>query len=129
MLLLAEVAVDQLRPGAFLLLDQVGDVLRRQLQIVIDRDGVVAVDLMEPAEGRIVLPKVAREANGNHLGRIFRLEVGEHVPALIAAAVVDEDHLERLAHLVEHRFRAAEELRKRVLAVVDGNDDRVADVS
>src|SRR5262249_46812997 len=51
------------------------------------------------------------------------LELLEHGPAAVRAAIVDEDHLVRAARRIERLLQACDELAERVLAPIHGDDD------
>ena len=75
------------------------------LEIAVDRDDGLAGRVREAGRQRDVLAEVAREADDLD-PRILRGRRGEHAERAVAAAVVDEDDLERLADALEDRARS-----------------------
>ncbi len=100
------------------------DLLRRILQVGIERDHVAAAGVRKPGQDRPVLAKVRREQHhARDLGAQLEL-LAQYRDRTIAAAVVDEDDLVAAAERVERRVQAREQRRQHFLLVVDGNDQR-----
>lgn len=76
--------------------DQTRDLLRRVLQIGVQRNHQIAGHLVETGHDRRVLAIVAVQQNGDDVAvRLFRRR-GQHVRGVVAAAIVDEDDFIRL---------------------------------
>jgi len=93
------------------------------LQVAVDRDHGAAARVGQPGRQRDVLAEVARQPH--HLEPVVlgaRRE--QHAERVVAAAVVDEHDLPRLAEPVEHRRDRREERREVPGLVVRGRDDR-----
>ena len=99
-----------------------GDHLGRMLEIGVDGNHRIAGGVGQArGQGRL-LAEIAREDQqlDAGIGFVPDLQLGD---AVILAAVVDADHLESFAGLLEHRDQPGEETVDIEGFVVDGNDD------
>jgi hypothetical protein len=71
-----------------------GDLLRRVLEIVVERNDHLALRRADPAEEGVVLPEVADQVDGPQPG-LGCCELTDALPARVGAAVVDQDDLGR----------------------------------
>ena len=122
-LLLAELPEHDVGAG-HRLVDEVDDLLRRVLQVVVHRDHVVAGGVAQAAEVRVVLPVVAEQVDRAHVLVPFH-GVAQDVPRVVGAAVVDEHDLVREALRLEEGDRAVDRGADQRLAVEHGDHDRV----
>ncbi len=103
--------------------EQLADLLRRILQVRVQRDDALAAAALEARHDRHVLAEIAVQQD--HAGdlRAPRELLAQQSRRAVAAAVVDEDHLVADAETVERRIQASEERRQPGFLVVHGNDD------
>jgi len=90
-------------------LQQLRDLLRRMLQVVIDGDDELVAGQADAAKQRVVLAVVAHEVNTPHPAVIARKAL-DHAPRAVAAAVVDDDQLIVSRGRVQHRLKPADQL-------------------
>jgi hypothetical protein len=118
---LARAAVDDV--VAFVeLVQELRDLLRRVLQIVVNRYDRLPARSPDPGEQRVVLTVIPRQIEASNTC-VEPRELGDPLPAVVAATVVDEDELilERAgAECLRDAFREQSERRA---AVVDRDDD------
>src|SRR4029077_6567306 len=106
--------------------EQLADLLRRILQVGVERDDALAAAALEARHDRHVLAEIAVEQDyAGHIGPLRELLAQQRCRA-VAAAVVDEDYPIRLPERIERRVEAGEERRQAGLFVVDRDDDRDA---
>ena len=98
-MLVARRAVDDV-VAAVELGEQLRDLLRRVLEVVVDRDDDRAVRRADPGEERVVLSVVPHQVDPAD-ARVRRGELLDPLPARVVAAVVDEHDL--VVGAVEHR--------------------------
>ena len=91
--------------------EKLRDLLRRVLQVVVERDRQLVARPADAAEKRIVLAVVAHQAHALD-PRVSLREVLDHRPGAVGAAVVDEDQLELGRRALEHRLELAHQLRQ-----------------
>ncbi len=90
---------------------QAGDLLRRILQVGIERDDALAAHVLEAGDDRHVLAVVGVEQDDpRHVGSGQELVLEQRRRA-VAAAVVDEDDLVRDMQRVERRIQPGEQAR------------------
>ena len=104
-------------------LEQARDLLRRVLQIGIERDDDGAARVGESREHGSVLARVARERDHGH-PMVFRLDDEEFLERPIGAPVVDIDDLGGTIERVEYGPDPCVELRETALLVEDRDHDR-----
>ena len=102
--------------------DELLYLLRRVLQIVVERNHDASARSSPTADERIVLPEVAHELHDAHT-RIRRAQLLHARKAAVLAAVVDQDDFEG-AHGLQRGAEASVQLRQCPRAVVDGTTMR-----
>ena len=103
--------------------EQLADLLRRVLQVGVERDDALAAHALEAGDDRHVLAVVRVEQHdARHVRPRGELVLQQRGRA-VAAAVVDEDHFVGDAERVERRIQPREQRRQPGLLVVDGDDD------
>ena len=106
--------------------EQVHDVLRRVLQVGVERHDALAAAVFEAREDRPMLAEVAVEQDhARHVRAALEL-LGEQLGRAITAAVVDEHDLVVQPQRVECRVQAREQRGQAGLLVVDRDDDAQA---
>ena len=104
--------------------EQLADLLRRVLQVGVERDDALAAAALETGDDRDVLAVVGVEQHDpGDVGPALELLAQQRRRA-VAAAVVDEDDLVGPRQRVERRVEAREQRRQAGLLVVDRNHDR-----
>jgi hypothetical protein len=93
MLLVFVDAVNQFGITIFHRFDQFRDLFRRALQVVVDSNDIVTFGVIETAESSAVLPEVLGQADDSGNIRAPFLDLFEHFPACVAAAIIHENHL------------------------------------
>src|SRR3989338_2401574 len=102
---------------------QQADVLRRILQISVQRHYALPARLLKSSHDRHVLAEVAVEQDHpRHIRTLLEL-LAQYRGGTVAAAVVDEHDLIRNAELVQRRVQPVEQALQALLFVIDGNDD------
>ncbi len=102
---------------------QQAGVLRRILQIGIQRDDALPAAMLESRHDRHVLAEIAVEQDHpRHIGTLLEL-LAQDRGGTVAAAVVDEQDLVRDAELVQRRIQTVEQGLQALLFVIDGDDD------
>ena len=92
--------------------EQLADLLRRILQVGVERDDSLAAHALEAGEDREVLAVVRVEKDdARHVGPRGELVLQQR-RRLVAAAVVDEDHLVADLQRVERRIQPREQRRQ-----------------
>ena len=102
------------------LLEELRDLFRRVLQIVVERDDHVMARATDPGEQRVVLAVIAHQVDAAH-PRVLSGQPADDVPAPVAAAVVDEDDLGARGLRAQHRLQPSHQGFERAFAVVDRN--------
>jgi hypothetical protein len=104
-------------------LEEPADLLRRILQVGIERDDELSLGVLEPGEDRGMLAEVALEQHHARLPRAGLLLAAQQGHRSIAAPVIDEDALVRHLETVEGGIEPPEERRQRSLLIENGYDD------
>jgi hypothetical protein len=94
------------------------------LQILIHGDDQLAARLAKAGHEGVVLAVVAHKLHSHDPVRIGNLQITNHFPRAVLAAIVHKDDLERTAPAVEHRDELRNQVGQGQGAVIDGNDDR-----
>ena len=98
------------------------NLFRRILQVVVHRHDDVVFRQPDAAEQGVVLAVIPHEVDTLNAGEALR-QRGNHIPASIAASVVDENHLEWIAGSGEHGMEPFHQEGQGLFAVVYWNDD------
>ena len=93
------------------------------LQVGVERDDLAAARVVEARHDRHVLSEIRAEVDHAHL-RVKPVKVVKYPHRRVAAAVVDENHLEASPEVLHHGPKLLEELVQRFLLIVGGDDDR-----
>ena len=101
--------------------EQLGQLLRRMLQVVIHGDGRFKAGGADAGEDGIVLSIVPHHAKAAH-PRVLDRESLDDRPTFITTTVVDEDQLMGQARRLEHRSEPGDKVRQDSSAVVDRHD-------
>jgi hypothetical protein len=125
-LLALELAEDHVLAGHGLV-DEEQRLVRRVLQVVVHRDDVVAARGAQPGQVGVVLSVVLEQVERHHVRRRARL-LRDDVPAAVGAAVVDEDDFVTESVVGEHLDDSVDRRPHQLLAVVDGDHDRVGEL-
>ena len=80
--------------------EELADLLRRVLQVVVERDDDAVARRADPAQQRVVLSVVAAHADAVEALVAFG-EPFDHGPCVVASAVLDQDDLVAVGELVE----------------------------
>ena len=107
------------------LLQQLGDLFGRMLEVVVEGDDHVMPREADAAQHCVVLAVVPHQVHAPD-PLVIPGEALDHRPRAVAAAVVDDEELVIRRGGVEHRLEPADELGKGQLAVVGGHDRRDA---
>ena len=102
---------------------QFGNLLRRVLQIGVERHDHLAAGALEGRHDRHVLAEVAVEVDHAHLFRALLVEIPQQCERIVAAAVVGKKDFVGLADPVEHRRQTRKQCRQVFLFVVHRYDD------
>ncbi|MPM63310.1 hypothetical protein SDC9_110190 [bioreactor metagenome] len=105
------------------LFDDVRYLRGRVLQVGVERDDLAAARVVEARHDRHVLSEIRAEVDHAHL-RVKPVKVVKYPHRRVAAAVVDENHLEASPEVLHHGPKLLEELVQRFLLIVGGDDDR-----
>ena len=92
------------------------------LEIVVNGDDGVEASRPDAAEQGVVLAVIAHQVDRPQRGILAR-QLLDHVPGVIPAAVVDDDHLRVASQALADGGKSPEELGKRQGAVVGGDHD------
>ena len=100
----------------------VGDEGGRMLEVGVEDDDAVARSVVKARQHSILLAKIAREADEGH-PRVLATQLPHDAQRLVAAAVVDEQHLPLVLHLAVHDLtQGCMEGGERRLLVVAGDE-------
>ncbi len=99
-----------------------GDLLRRVLQIIVERDRAIEPGSTDPTEDRVVLAVVAAELHTSD-SLVVPREVADHRPRAVRTAVLDEDDLVWLAQPADGLGETSYELPQRLRRAVYRHDD------
>ena len=106
--------------------NQIGDDLRRVLQISIHDDYGTTLAEVHPCSHGDLMPKIPGENNRNHTW-IFFANRFDPLRGAIRRSIVDENELPWLTQVIQDRLHPIVELRKRLDFVVDRHCDRDVD--
>ena len=93
------------------------------LQVVVHRHEDVEPGRPNAAEKCIVLSVISHQVDSAH-PVMLRGEPLYHPPALVPAAVIDQQQFVFARHHGQDRLQAFDQFRQRQFAVIDRNDDR-----
>src|SRR4029079_780831 len=99
-----------------------GDLLRRVLQIIVERDRAIEPGSTDPTEDRVVLAVVAAELHTSD-SLVVPREVADHRPRAVRTGVLDEDDLVRLAQPADGLGETSYKLSQRLRRAVHRDDD------
>ena len=97
------------------------DLLGRILQVAVEHPHPAAPAGREPGRDRRVLAEVATQAQTDHTV-VERAQLLNHRPAVIGAAVVDQDQLEVVGQRLDRGRDPALELPQALATAIDWND-------
>lgn len=101
---------------------QLGDHLRRMLQIGIERDDCIAVCRRQAGSEGELVAEVPGQANSAD-SRVIVGRLQDHLPGVVGRAVVDKHQLGRPLELVEHGSHSPDENRQSGRLVEGWRDD------
>ncbi len=104
--------------------DQIGDDLRRVLQVGVDDDDGVAARVIHPGGDRNLVAEVPRKVEDDDVLRVLRVERVHQLRRLVAAAVVDEHQLPGFAQARHHIADALIEFFDELFFIVNRRDNR-----
>ena len=93
------------------------------LQVIVHRRDDFTAGGADAAEQRVMLAEVPHQVDAAHPG-VFRGQALDGRPALVAAAVVDQDEFVFARQRRQHRLQPLDQQRQDGLAVVNRHDDR-----
>ncbi len=105
--------------------DQLGHLFRRMLQVVIHGNEDLVTGLPDPAQQGIVLAVIAQQVDRPD-PRMLRRELMHDRPAVIGAAIVDQDAFIRVGQRGQHLAQGLDQGGQAFAAPVDRNHDRDA---
>ena len=101
--------------------EELRDLLRRMLEVVIYGDGGVVDRRPEAAQQRVVLPVVAHQVDAPDVG-ITPRQVLDAAPAAFRASIVDQDDFpSQLGRAAQNGSHPADELGEDVARAMDGD--------
>src|SRR5262249_34885992 len=103
---------------------ELGDLLRRVLQVIIQSDNVFPPRMAEAAHEGIVLTVVAHQLNNDDAIIVFRLQLTEYVPRPSSAAVLDEDDFMTEPGPLQYVQQPRDQSAQRRFRAVDRDDYR-----
>jgi hypothetical protein len=102
---------------------QLGNDLRRVLQIAVDQDDALAAGVVDARRHRRLMPEIAREADDLE-SPILGVHLPQQLRGAVAAAVVHENDLPHLAAAINGGKQPPPQLRQALLLIEDRHDDR-----
>jgi hypothetical protein len=118
--LLPAASVDDIPPLVDVL-QELGDFPRGVLEVVVHGHGNVVPSMSQTTEGGVVLAEVPAQIDTAH----SLVEVGKPLdffPAVVLAAVIDEENLKPSSLLLQYTSHSIDELAQRLIAVENRND-------
>ena len=106
------------------LLQEQGNVVGIVLQVAVHGDDVLALGVIEAGGQRRGLPEIAAQLDHHHAA-VDGGNLLQHPEGVVAAAVIDEDQLERLAGRFHHHLQPVVEFGDVLFFVVERYDDGV----
>ena len=120
-------AADAVRdvPSFFQLCEELGQKLRRVLEIAVEHRDDIAVGVAQPRGDGGLVPEVARERHDAN-GLVLELQGLQDPEGAVSATVIDEDDLGRTVKPRHSGPQPLAQLSDHILLVVQRDDDRVA---
>src|SRR5512132_982527 len=104
--------------------DELRNVLRGVLEVSVHRDEDVALSPHKTRVHRRVLAEVALEPDAADVLSVGGVRPFDRGPSAVGGSVVHEDDLPGPSELLESRHRAADDLGRALVFVVEGHNDR-----